>query len=242
MTVPGKIGLHETGLRRVKNNVVMRFLAIFLSFSAAWSGEFAVFSSGARLRIDRHEMVDGTKLRLYTGGGFTELSPSEIRGFEPDDAVPAASIPGTPQSAPTAPPAGPAIQTTPERLSPEQLADRAADKYGLPRQLVRSVMAAESGFAPNAVSPKGAVGLMQLMPATAQILGADPRDPAQNVDAGARYLRDLLVKYNGGLWHALAAYNAGPGAVDKYGAIPPYRETIEYINRIARELKSAASQ
>jgi soluble lytic murein transglycosylase-like protein len=103
-------------------------------------------------------------------------------------------------------------------------------------------MAAESGFAPNAVSPKGAVGLMQLMPATAQILGADPRDPAQNVDAGARYLRDLLVKYNGGLWHALAAYNAGPGAVDKYGAIPPYRETIEYINRIARELKSAASQ
>ncbi len=109
--------------------------------------------------------------------------------------------------------------------SPQELADAAADRYGLPRELVRSVMAAESGFQPWAVSPKGAIGLMQLMPETAQALGADPHDPAQNVDAGARYLRDLLEKYNYGLRHALAAYNAGPGAVDKYNGVPPYRET-----------------
>jgi soluble lytic murein transglycosylase-like protein len=119
------------------------------------------------------------------------------------------------------------------------LADAAADRYGLPRELVRSVMAAESGFQPLAVSPKGAIGLMQLMPGTAQALGANPYDPAQNVDAGARYLRDLLAKYNYGLRHALAAYNAGPGAVDKYNGVPPYRETINYIGRIEKKLKAA---
>jgi soluble lytic murein transglycosylase-like protein len=122
--------------------------------------------------------------------------------------------------------------------SPGELADAAADKYGLPRLLVRSVMAAESGFPPDAVSPKGAIGLMQLMPQTAQDLGADPHDPAQNVDAGARYLHDLLIRYHGGRWRALAAYNAGPGAVDKYHSVPPYRETIDYVVRIEKALKT----
>jgi len=212
----------------------MRLVAILLSLSlsAAWGGEFAVFASGARMRIDRHELLDGSKLRLYSGEGFTELNASDVRGFEPDDAVPA------PQTTTAVAPAASLIQPTPEKLSPEELADRAADKYGLPRQLVRSVMAAESGFALHAISPKGAVGLMQLMPSTAHDLGADPRDPAQNVDAGARYLRDLLVKYGGALWHALAAYNAGPAAVDKHGTIPPYRETLRYIDRIDREMKN----
>lgn len=207
----------------------MRLLAILLSLSAAWAGEFATFSSGARMRIDRHEAVDGAKLRLYEGEGYIELPASQIVGFEPDDKAPV--VAPQKQTAPVS------VQLTPEPLTPEQLADRAADKYGLPRQLVRSVMAAESGFAKQAVSPKGAIGLMQLMPETAQDLGVDPHDPAQNVDAGVRYLRDLLVKYGGALWHALAAYNAGPAAVDKYGAIPPYRETIQYINRIDREMK-----
>lgn len=208
----------------------MRFLGIFLSLSAAWGGEFAIFASGSRMRVDRHEMVDATKLRLYTGDGFTELSASQILGFEADDAVPAAtSQAGSAVADPAA-----SVPAT-----PEQLADRAADKYGLPRQLVRSVMAAESSFETRAVSAKGAIGLMQLMPSTALELGADALDPAQNVDAGAHYLRDLLVKYDGALWHALAAYNAGPGALDKYGSIPPYRETIRYINRIDRDLKKS---
>jgi soluble lytic murein transglycosylase-like protein len=98
-------------------------------------------------------------------------------------------------------------------------------------------MAAESGFQAQAVSPKGAIGLMQLMPETAQALGVDPYDPAQNVDAGTRYLRDLLNQYDYGLWHALAAYNAGPAAVDKYRGIPPYAETIRYVERIDREYR-----
>jgi hypothetical protein len=218
----------------------MRLLGILLSLSAAWGGEFAVFNNGSRLHIDRHEAVNGTTLRLYQGEGFTELGVSQIAAFEPDDVVP---TPGGQPAAQTALPverqASTEISST--QLTPEQLADLAADKYGLPHQLVRSVMAAESANQVKAVSPKGAIGLMQLMPATAQDLGVDPHDPAQNVDAGARYLRDLLVKYRGALWHALAAYNAGPGAVDKHNSIPPYRETIRYINRIDRALRSSGA-
>ena len=214
----------------------MRFVGIVLSISAAWGGEYAIFASGSRMHVDRHEMVDATTLRLYTDGGFAELKRSQILGFEPDDAIPAPKPVGPAQAAGAANGA----EASPGQPTAAQLADAAADKYGLPRQLVRSVMAAESGFQAGAVSPKGAIGLMQLMPSTAVDLGADARDPAQNVDAGARYLRDLLVKYGGELWHALAAYNAGPAAVDKYGSIPPYRETIQYINRIDRDLKENA--
>lgn len=204
-------------------------ILVFIA-NAAFCGECALFSSGARLHIDRHE-VEGSHVRLYTGSGFSELNASEIRGFEADAAAPVVPPPAAPEPAPEA-----VLAASP---TPAQLADAAADKYGLPRKLVRSVMAAESGFQPQAVSPKGAIGLMQLMPATAQLLGADAGDPAQNVDAGTRYLRDLLLKYDGALWHALAAYNAGPGAVEKYQSVPPYRETLRYIGRIDRELKKA---
>ena len=87
-------------------------------------------------------------------------------------------------------------------------------------------------------SPKGAIGLMQLMPSTARLLGADPQDPVQNMEAGVRYLRDLLLRFDGKLWHALAAYNAGPGALEKYqGNVPPYQETLRYIRRIDRDYR-----
>ena len=205
-------------------------LGIFLCSvtGVAFAGEYAMFASGSMLRVDRHE-TSGGKIRLYSADGYVEMDAAAVLRFEPEEYVPPAPTPATP--APVVPPA-PAPSTS-------QLADAAADKYGLPRRLVRSVIAAESGFEERAVSPKGAIGLMQLMPATAKALGADPRDPAQNVDAGTRYLRDLLEKYDGGLWHALAAYNAGPGAVDKYRGVPPYRETINYVGRIDRVLKKA---
>jgi soluble lytic murein transglycosylase-like protein len=206
-----------------------------IAATTGWAGEFAVFASGSRLHVDGHQLT-GAQVRLYSGTGYTEIAGSAIVGFEPDE-LPPPEPPSEPQKAvPVAPIA---------RIAPLELADAAADKYGLPRQLVRSVMAAESGMNPRALSPKGAVGLMQLMPLTAQYLGADPHDPAQNVDAGTRYLRDLLVKYDGLLWHALAAYNAGPEALEKYhNQIPPYQETIRYIEKIDRDLKRtlAASQ
>jgi soluble lytic murein transglycosylase-like protein len=168
------------------------------------------------------------------------LSAAKVVEFEADDYIPPVPPPAS-TVAPTPEAAAPALPP-PAKFTPLDLADQAADKYGLPRWLVRSVMKHESSFQPGVVSPKGAVGLMQLMPGTAQALGANPADPAQNADAGARYLRDLLQKYDGALWHALAAYNAGPGAVDKYRGIPPYAETVRYINRIEQDRKKAAGQ
>lgn len=113
----------------------------------------------------------------------------------------------------------------------------AARKFALPESFVRSVMRAESGFQPAALSPKGALGLMQLMPGTAQALGVDARDPQQNAEGGARYLRDLLARYEDKpdqVLLALAAYNAGPAAVERYHGVPPYRETHEYILRVLK--------
>ena len=211
----------------------MRLIGLFLlTLAPAFAGEYAILRNGSTLHVDRHE-VDGGKVRLYNGQGFTELDQAAVQSYEFDGVVPQAPAPLAVAAKPE-PVAG-----TPPAASPLELADAAADKYGLPRSLVRSVMAAESGFQKDAVSPKGAIGLMQLMPGTAQVLNADPHDPAQNVDAGTRYLRDLLLKYDGKLWHALAAYNAGPGAVDKYHAVPPYRETVNYVKRIDSRYKKA---
>jgi soluble lytic murein transglycosylase-like protein len=210
----------------------MRLILLFLLAGSAYAGEYAVLANGSRLHIDRHEVVEG-KVRLHTGTGYVELNPDQIQAFDIESQpIQVPEVP-VPQSKPQAVKAEAPV-------TPGELADRAADKYGLPRSLVRSVMAAESGFQPNAVSAKGAIGLMQLMPRTARDLGVNPQDPAQNVDAGTRYLRDLLEKYNYGLWHALAAYNAGPGAVDRYKGLPPYRETLNYVKRIDRSFKEGA--
>jgi len=208
-------------------------LVFLMAAGIASAGEYAVLASGARLRVDRHE-ADGAKVRLYHAGGMIEMEALRIAGFEPaEEPAPAPPVQQALVPSPPAPPV-PAVPT------PLELADAAADKYGLPRALVRSVMSAESGLQANALSNKGAIGLMQLMPGTAQELGVDPWDPAQNVDAGTRYLRELLAKYDGGLWHALAAYNAGPGAVDKYKGVPPYRETVRYIGTIQRKMEKTA--
>jgi len=206
----------------------MRFLALLLlTAGAASAGEYALLANGARMHVDRHE-VEGTTVKLYNETGYIEMPAALVSRFEAEDppVAPPQPAPAVKESAPV------------PVVNPSGMADAAADKYGLPRELVRDVMAAESGFQMNALSPKGAIGLMQLMPETAQLLGADPYDPAQNVDAGVRYLRDLLTRYDGALWHALAAYNAGPGAVDKYHSVPPYRETINYVARIERAMNA----
>jgi soluble lytic murein transglycosylase-like protein len=213
----------------------MRFLGLLLlTAGAASAGEYALLANGARMHVDRHE-IDGVNVRLYNSTGYIEMPASMVSGFEVEEAAPQAES-GPPPVPPAAETPAPAAAVTPFGL-----ADAAADKYGLPRRLVRCVMAAESAFQIDTLSPKGAIGLMQLMPETAQLLGADPHDPAQNVDAGVRYLRDLLIKYDGVLQRALAAYNAGPAAVDKYHSVPPYRETIDYVNRIDRAFKASES-
>ncbi len=115
---------------------------------------------------------------------------------------------------------------------PSSQADEA--RYGLPSGLLAAVATAESGGNPNAVSPAGAQGLMQLMPGTAKSLGVDPLNPDQAIDGAASMLSGLLRKYNGSVTLATAAYNAGPGAVDKYGGVPPYAETQAYVAKIAK--------
>jgi soluble lytic murein transglycosylase-like protein len=207
-------------------------LILASSATSALAGEYAVLANGARLYAERHESDSG-RLTLFTKTGSTEIDASLVVRFEQEDYVPEAPAPpvaSAPAPTPAAKPVGVA-----------ELVDNAARKYGLPPAFVRAVVAVESGNQANAVSPKGAIGLMQLMPATARELGADPKIVEQNVDAGTRYLRDLLLKYDNHAYHALAAYNAGPGAVEKYHGVPPYRETQNYILNVLRKWKQQPS-
>jgi soluble lytic murein transglycosylase-like protein len=221
----------------------------------AWGGESAVLANGFRLHADRHEM-SGDNVRLISGGGYTELPASQVAAFEPDEAPASPSPVVTPPRAAapiaavpvltTASASQPAVhQPAIQQLDPKRLAADAARQSNLPEALIRSIMHWESGFRPDAVSPKGAIGLMQLMPGTAQQLHADPYNPKQNVEAGAAYLRSLLLKYESSqdqVARAVAAYNAGPGAVDRYNGIPPYRETRDYVIRVLTEYSQSLTQ
>ena len=199
----------------------------FCVASGLFAGEYAVLDNGFRIHADSHS-VEGDAVKLVTAQGAIQLPSASVRGFEIEEYTP-------PPPAPPPPPATPAAAVVEPKLSPRDLVTRAATRAGLPPAIVHSIARAESDYRPDALSPKGAIGLMQLMPGTAAELNADPHDPAQNADAGARYLRQLLEKYDGVVSKAVAAYNAGPGAVDKYNGVPPYKETVEYVQRVLRE-------
>ncbi|MDQ2899411.1 MAG: lytic transglycosylase domain-containing protein [Acidobacteriota bacterium] len=196
-----------------------------LACGPVFAGEYAVLTDGFRIHADKHE-VDGERVRLFANGGYTEMPVAQISRYEQEEyTAPPPPAPAAPVAAPSAP------------VTPRELIAATAKKHGLPAAFVQSVAATESAFRPNAVSPKGAIGLMQLMPDTAKAYGANPRIPEQNVEAGTQYLRELLAKYENQddqVPRALAAYNAGPGAVDKYHGVPPYRETQDYVRRVLR--------
>lgn len=200
--------------------MAVRLAAALLVAANAFAGEYAILATGFSLRVDRHEQT-GTGVRVYMDGGYVDFPGGAIARFEQEYTAPAE-----------------AKAPTPAAVSPQTLVTRAAQRWHLPPAFLHAVVKAESGYRADAVSPKGAIGLMQLMPETARVLGADPNDPEQNVDAGARYLSGLLRKYVDDPYQvrkAVAAYNAGPGAVDRYHGIPPYRETTAYVERVIRQ-------
>jgi soluble lytic murein transglycosylase-like protein len=199
-------------------------LLLFSAISAG-AADIAVLQNGFEIRHETREQ-NGANTRLYLEAsreaGYVDIPSSEIAGFRHDD------TPAPPPSSTPIPP------VTPQDVN--RLVSAASDRHQVDADLIASVIRAESNFNPQARSPLGAQGLMQLMPATASRLGVtDAFHPEGNVDGGTRYLRELLLRYNDDVVKALAAYNAGPDRVAKYGGVPPYRETHAYVARVVRE-------
>jgi soluble lytic murein transglycosylase-like protein len=187
------------------------------------AAEMANLRNGFSLRHEHHEVV-GDTTRLYMSadpaGGYVDVATAEIESFEP--------APPEPQENATAVPA--------KALDLNAIVSAASSQHQIDADFIASVIHAESANNPRAISPKGAQGLMQLMPGTASKLGVkDSFDPAENVDGGVRYLRELLLLYNGDMAKTLAAYNAGPQRVQQYKGVPPYRETHVYVARIIKD-------
>jgi soluble lytic murein transglycosylase-like protein len=201
------------------SRIVVLFCAAIAMASAA-RAEYVVLRSGQRLAVTAYQR-EGDKYKLQISGGTVEVAAGEVVSIEPEEVF----TPAKHADAVNAP-FGDLIKT-------------AAAQYLVDADLITSVIAAESNFDPKAISRRNARGLMQLLPETAAKLGVrDIFDPKENIDAGTRYLGELLKHYNNDLVLALAAYNAGPEKVQKFGKIPPYAETISYVRRIRRDLVS----
>lgn len=188
----------------------------------------AVLRNGFIVQHSRRE-VDGPTTRLWlcadAGAGYVVIPNEQIERFEQGQSEVPLALAKTPEAT--------ASGLPPSQDSLKKLIAGAAGRHQIDPDFVASVVKAESGFNPTAVSPKGARGLMQLMPQTAAQLGVENAlDPAANMEGGTRYLRQLLDQYDGDAVKALAAYNAGPQRVKQYGGVPPFRETRAYVARI----------
>jgi hypothetical protein len=233
--------------RSAKPSVAALFCIVTLTlFScSAFGADLAVLTNGFSIRHE-HRLVMGETTRLYLSAddsSFMDVPTAEIAGYERDLAPPApgdayASLPTPFASAKAESSQAQSVKPQSGKSAPalSEVVNTASAAYHLDPDLVNSVIHAESGFNSHAVSPKGARGLMQLMPGTASQLGVnDVFDAQANVEGGSRYLRELLERYNFDLIKALAAYNAGPERVEKYRGVPPFRETRAYVARIVHE-------
>jgi soluble lytic murein transglycosylase-like protein len=206
--------------------------AALISIATALTGavpsaraDYAVLRSGARLHVTGYQL-QGDRVLLAVAGGQVDIAASELIDVEPEDLFPA-------------PP--PANADFAVRYA--KFIHAAAQKYGVDERLIAQVIAAESNFNAKAVSRKRALGLMQLLRETAaRYAVANVFDPAQNIDAGTHYLKDMLHRYRGDVRLALAAYNAGPQMVDRYGGVPPFPETQNYVKQITSNLALLAAR
>jgi hypothetical protein len=213
---------NRRGLGKTGSSVLLA-LSLALLVPAAARADLVHLKNGRVLSVESWELKGDVAVLVFRDGGRMEAPQSMIEDVLPDEyprikAVPQALTDLSPMT-----PATP-IQT---------MVDMAASRYGVDPKLARAVVRVESNYSPRALSPKGAQGLMQLMPSVARQYGvADAFDPEANLDAGMRHLRGLLDRFKNNVSFALAAYNAGLFAVTKYGGIPPYRETQDYVSRI----------
>jgi len=182
------------------------------------SADYVVLQSGQRIHVTGYERM-GDTLRLTVAGGSLEIPADAVVRVEPEDTF----LP---------------IKVKLLDVPFANFISESARAHGVAPELIASVIAVESNFNPNAVSWRSARGLMQLLPETAVKFGVTKVfDPQQNIEAGTRYLKDLLVRYKGDLALTLAAYNAGPDRVGKYRSVPPYRETRDYVRRVTEKFQ-----
>src|SRR5277367_420474 len=218
---------------RVKLMILKRaILGLTVSFAALLGAPHSaladnvVLKNGQRLNVTGYQLI-GDKYHLQLGGGFVDISADEVVAIEPED-----------QFAAPLPPA-PLLSV---KNNYRDLVESSAARYQVDADLISSVIATESNFNAHAVSRKNARGLMQLMPETAAKLGVrNVFDPQENIDAGTRYLGNLLQRYRNDLALALAAYNAGPERVEQYGRVPPFAETVSYVRKVQRTYQKSKS-
>ncbi len=200
------------------------FAPFLLVIAPALRAEYFVLRSGQRLDVTGYQLLGGT-YRLQLRGGTVEVPAEQVVAIEPEEIF-------TP---------APAMDVSKEPFG--DLITAAAKRYSVDADLITSVIAAESNFDPKAISRRNARGLMQLLPVTAASLGVkNIFDPQENIDAGTRYLRDLLQVYKNDLGLTLAAYNAGPDRVQRYGRVPPFAETISYVRRVKQTYEQRKSR
>jgi soluble lytic murein transglycosylase-like protein len=203
-----------------------------LGFAAPARAELVYFATGRTLNVKAHRLEGDSLVLTLRTGGEAILEASLITRIAPDEA-PYPEPPVAEEQVRQADPTTADSTNATLRLQPdlEAFIDRVSAREGVDAKLVRAVIEVESGYQPRARSPKGAMGLMQLMPATArQYAVTNPYDPASNIEAGIKHLKSLLARFPPAL--ALAAYNAGGAAVERFGGIPPYAETRNYVSRI----------
>lgn len=217
---------------RLPGRAIVLAVTLVTLMAAPASADIIRLANGRTMTVEFCRFEGEKVILVFHGGGEVQADRSLVAEILPDEMPFAKAVAIT------------ALAASPAAASPRlteaairRMVDRVAAKVGLDARLAHAVVRTESNYDPLAVSPKGAMGLMQLMPVLVRTYDlADPFDPLANLEAGLKHLRRLYERF--GLQRGLAAYNAGEGAVAKYGGIPPYRETQQYVQRIVSVLRS----